>query len=352
MGVYVYLAVTDERVSEAIWQRIYEKARRVAMRWTPAPLSLAWRDIAGIRIAQYTSDIESSDGLHIVGDAGTLTTGESFRFPVTLGRGGRDQSESVEPGCDVLFAVARRNAPMTQQSPYRDLFGAKTQGFPYHTLIVALGLLVEHMLPGIAVVYGSISMKDGELARAGLAAILDEEVALPVVLEKERMRRRLAAAMDGAALEEALRELIPIDLQLDPHFCAVMADWLGVLDNRPGARVRHELEQVVLSCSDPDLLAAETRRMLRELVVSIRSCMARNEMRHHVEQWGAARTLEALADRTLRCMRLTSRTWDVLEVADLDELAFVYTAICMDNHEWHLHRALRAVVENHAMRRA
>jgi len=70
-----------------------------------------------------------------------------------------------------------------------------------------------------------------------------------------------------------------------------------------------------------------------------------------VRAW-AASPLEEIADRTVRCMRLTSRTWDFLEVADLDELAFVYTAICMDNHEWHLHHALRAVVENRAMRRA
>jgi hypothetical protein len=350
MGIHVHLAIVVERVSETTWQHIYKKACRTAASWTPAPLSLTLRDIGVVRVAQYTPDIENPDGLHIVGDAKTLTTGESFIFPVTLGGRRHNHSESVEPGYDVLVAVARRNASATQQLPYGDLFGAKTQGFPYHTLIVALGLLVEHLLPGTAVVYGDMSMEDGEQARDGLAAILDEEVALPVVLEEKRIRQRLVGAMDGDALEEALGELVPVDMQLDPDYRAVMADLLGALNNRPGARVRHELEHVVLSCSAPDLLAAETRRMFRELVVAIRSCMARNEIRHRVEQWGAARTLEELADRTLRCMRLTSRTWDFLEAADLDELAFVYTAICMDDHEWHLHHALRAVVENRALR--
>jgi hypothetical protein len=352
MGIHVNLAIVVERVSKTAWQRIYEKACRVATQWTPAPLYLGWRDIGAVRVAQYTLDTESPVGLNIVGDAKTLTTGESFVFPVTLGMHRHNHAAPAQSRYDVLVAVARQDASTTQQLPHDDLFGAKTQGFPYHTLIIALGLLVEHLLPGTAVVYGDLSMEDGEEARDGLAAILDEEVALPVVLDEARMRRRLAVAMDGDALEEAVRGLAPTDSQWDPGYRALMADLLGALNARPGARVRHELEHVVLSCPVPDLLAAETRRMFRELVVAIRSCMARNEIRHRVAQWGAARTLEALADRTLRCVRLTSRTWDFLETADLDELAFVYTAICMDNHEWHLHHALRAVVENRALRRA
>ena len=73
-------------------------------------------------------------------------------------------------------------------------------------------------------------------------------------------------------------------------------------------------------------------------------------MRRRLKRWGAARTLEEIANRS--CMRLTSRTWDALEVADLDELAFVYTAVCMCDDEWHLHNAIRGVVENRTIRRA
>lgn len=346
----MYLAITTERVSEQAWQRIYEMACRVASRWTPPPLAVAWRNIGTVRVAHYTPDIEDENGLHIVGDAKTLTIGESFVFPRALRRYGH--SASIEPDHDVLLAVARRNAPAAQQLPYGQLFGAKTQGFPYHTLIVALGLLVEHLLPGTAIVYGDLSLDDGERARQGLAAILDDEVALPVVMDEQRMRQRLTTAMDGDALESAFDELVPIDLQLDPHRRAVIADLLGIIDSTPQARVRHELEQVAVSCPDPDQLAAETRRMLHELVAAIRSCMSRYEIRHRVENWGITRTLEEIATRTLSRMRLTARTWDSLEAADLEELAFVYTAVCMDDHEWHLHHAVRAVVENRAMRRA
>jgi len=87
MGVRVHLAVVVDRVSDATWRRIYEKARRVAKHWTPRPLSLAWRQIGAVRVAQYVLDIEAADGLHVVGDLETLTTAESFVFPARLGRG-------------------------------------------------------------------------------------------------------------------------------------------------------------------------------------------------------------------------------------------------------------------------
>ena len=73
------------------------------------------------------------------------------------------------------------------------------QGLPYHGLLVAPGLLVENSLPGTAVVYGEFSPRDGEQARRGLASILGEEFELPVVMDVERMRRRLVGTMAGGS---------------------------------------------------------------------------------------------------------------------------------------------------------
>lgn len=70
-----------------------------------------------------------------------------------------------------------------------------------------------------------------------LARILEEEVALPVVMDEDRLRRRLSVAMDGAALEEAVDELLPEDLQMDPPHRAALADILGTLnDSGPDGR--------------------------------------------------------------------------------------------------------------------
>lgn len=353
MGIHVHLAVVADRVSDAAWHSIYEQGRRVAAQWTPRPLSLAWRQIGAERVAQYDLDIEGADGLHIVGDAETLATGESFVFPAVLDRsaprGDRADPPAVPEG-DVLAAVALRNEPASALGlPWCDVLGEQTQGLPYHALIVALGLLVEHALPGTAVVYGDISTRDAEQARRGLAAILGEDVAPPVVVDAERLRRRLAGTVPDGALDRAIRALGPPD----PHAEAFAADLLGLLRSLPDGRLLHELEYVAPSCPDLDRLGGGTRELLHRLIEAIRSNIVLGELRERIEQWGAARTREAIARRTeQRGLRMTWRAWDALEAAGLDELAFAYGATCMDTTRWEVHQAVRAVLENRALRRA
>lgn len=319
----------------------------MAKRWNPPPLSLGWRDIGRARVAQDTREIDGELGLHIVGDAQTFTTGESFTFPATLGRRRERKRSRPVAESDVLLAVTRRAASSSVELGYRQLFGAKTQRFPYHTLILALGLLVENSLPRIAMVHGDISLRDAEASHRGLTAILEEALKLPVVLDEKRMRHRLGAAMDGALLERAINDLKPPD----EHLIAFAADVLGMFDRTPAGRVRHELQHVVLSCPDAGLLARDTRLMLHDLVEAIHGCMARHKIRQRVGQWGAVRTREAIALQAMSRMRFTSMTWDAIEAADLEELAFVYTAVCVHTTEWHLHHALRAVIENRRIRR-
>lgn len=353
MGIYVHLAIVPERVSAAAWHAIYDRARRVAQQWTPRPLSLAWRQIGAVRVAQYTLDIEGPEGLHIVGDAETLTTGESFRFPAQLATTTPAPQPASPPATgddDVLVAIARRDgAPAVRLAPRRNLFGSKTQGLPYHALIVALGLLVEHSLPGTAVVYGDLSPDDGEAARRGVAAILGEALDPPVVMDAARLRRRLAASLDAEALDHAISDLGPPD----PHTRAILGDVLGLLTSTPRARLHHELEHVVHSCPDPARLGEATRQLLRNVLEVARSAEVRGELRERIAQWGAIRTREALARTTIqRNLRLTSTTWDAIESADLDELAFLFGVACIDTTRWDVHHAVRAMLENRALRRA
>lgn len=76
MGVHVNLTVACDRVSDDTWRVIYERARLVATRWTPRPLSIGSRQVGAVRVLQYVLDVESEGALRIVGDAETLAIGE------------------------------------------------------------------------------------------------------------------------------------------------------------------------------------------------------------------------------------------------------------------------------------
>lgn len=353
MGVYVHLDIVIDRVSDAAWHAIYERARRVAKQWIPRPLSLARCQVSAVQVAQYVLDVETADGLRLVGDAETLTTGESFVFPAKLTPPmfwHHREGSPAPSDDDLLVAIAGPDvADHARQLQWRRLFGAKTQGLPYHTLIVALGLLVENSLPATAVVHGDISRRDGEQAQRGLASILGERFELPVVVDAPHLRRRLAAAMEGDILDQAICALSPPN----PHGEAIAGDLLGLLRSLPDGRLQYELEHVVLSCRDPNVLSTGTRLVLNKLVEETRSNMVRGALRERVEQWGMARTLAALARRTMECgIVLTAMAWDAIKAADLDELAFLYGAVCRDMMSWEVHQVVRALLENSALRQA
>lgn len=354
MGLHVHLAMFADRVSDEVWQTIYEKARRVAKQWRPRPMAVAWRHIGKVPIVQYTLEIETPAGLRFDGDAETLTGAETFFFPARLERRGQRQgsTSSASPTrtgrqADVLSVIAGpRGDDLERAVGLCTLFGPKTQCFPYHVLLVALGLLVESSLPATAVVYGDISLRDGEQARRGLASILGEEFESPVALSAERIQQRLMGRMTARALNQALRALSPPD----PHREAVDAELLCRL--RSCSRVDYELERIVRTCRDPNQLDPRTQRLLCTFLDAVRSNIARAELRRQIEALGVAKAREALAHVTMkRGLRLTSATWDAIETADIDELAFLHGVLSAYSSTWDIHHAVRAVLENPVLRR-
>lgn len=348
MGVHVHLAVAKDSVDAGAWQQIFADARRVVDRWTPAPLSIAWRQIGGERVGQYSLDVVHPDGLHIIGDRESLTTGEAFVFPMQLAR--PRQGATMPQLSDVLVAVARRHAPRGDLPSvgYMELFGDKTQGLPYHSLIVALGLLVEHRLPSHATVFGDLSLRDGEIARRRLAETLAEDVAMPVVLDAERLRQRLSAVLADDELADAVRSLGPPNA----HFEAIAGDLLLAMRKRsPESQIRHELEHVAPSCRDPAILHVGTRLLFARLVGAIHSNIVRAELRARVEEWGHSGTCEAIARGTVSGgFRLTEPAWNAIEAADLEELTFVVGAICTADMGFEIHHAVRGLLENPRLR--
>jgi hypothetical protein len=347
MGVYVHLGVVASRVDEASWSAIYADARRVAERWTPRPLGIQWRRIGAEEFGQYTTDIERPEGLHIVGDAASLTTAESFEFPKSLTpRFFHDPPRESKPG-DILVAVASYFAGRRSGPDWRELFGNKTQGRPYHEFVVALGLLVEHRLPSTALVYGDLSIDDGETARRRLTEILGESFELPVVTDPARLRARLAVALEGDELEEAVRSLEASSSFGD----ALASDLLGaMLSGSTTSQVHHDLEHVAPTCDSPARLHEPTRQFLAELLTRIREYVQSTELREQLAQRDRVQVHEEIARSLSRRFRLTSTAWDAIESADVDDLAFTLAAVRAYTDAWEIHYALRALLENRSLR--
>lgn len=180
-----------------------------------------------------------------------------------------------------------------------NLFRVNTTRYPYQGLAIALGLLVEHALPGRAVVYGDFSPHDGEQAKRAIAAILGDVVDLPVVTDVHRLRQRLAPAFRGRLLEKAVETLGPPD----PREEGIDRRWREFKRTAPGERVLYELEHDVRACRDPYCLALGTRQVLRKVIESIHEVAAHDAFRERIARWDAQRTREEIAHAAPRNLR-------------------------------------------------
>jgi hypothetical protein len=170
MGIHVTLTVACERIDPARWREVYAESLRVIEAFPAGAVDLAFREVAGVKVIVTTGELESEDAegrrrWRICGDAQSKLRGETFTFPESLGAAHGDDSV----GDDDILATA-----MGGYSLGRSVFSEKTQGRPYHVLIVAIGTLVENRFPRAALVGGDLGRGDGRAACELLERALGE----------------------------------------------------------------------------------------------------------------------------------------------------------------------------------
>jgi hypothetical protein len=219
MGVCISLDVDPIGMEPAAWEAAFDETLRLLSAWQPALMGLGHREIATVRVAQYTSSIVRRDAdaedisWCIVGDRESLHTGESHRLFRSLGRGVARSSRSWETDRgalretprDILVPLAR---DADGRASFVSLLSGKTQGQPYHYALLAAAMVVEDRFPAAAVVSGDIDRAQAEEARRMAEPILGRQLALPVRVDVARLMARLGEHFAGRELAEAFQKLL------------------------------------------------------------------------------------------------------------------------------------------------
>jgi len=347
MGIHVYLYADCERISPEAWRRVYDESKQVLQAWPNQPMRLGYGTVAGLEnIPVYQRAVEMDcgngrRGWRVSGDMGTKRVAEAFHFPESFGTA----APGTPPvGEDLLVTLARRDDARARSS----LFGDKTQGEPYHVLIVAIATLVENRFPGVALVRGELSWRDGRDACELLHRALGERFTPPVFLDDTRMRERLLPALGPDATEAAVRCLAP------PTFSQAFRDLLPALLDTPAARFGRELESLV-SCRDVKTLGVLPRFTVLEAGRMIGKMVRRMEIRARFFDPGTGRGRKAALASIVRGtgknrLWLTEDAWRVIEAAPPDELCFLLVLAHVDSNEWHRRMVFRALFESAALR--
>ncbi|MBL8229330.1 MAG: hypothetical protein JNL98_12660 [Bryobacterales bacterium] len=206
MGIYLRLAVNPNRISVKQWDAVYQESLYLLERF-PAPLMrlAAQQTAAGTRLV-WTGAIVQSKGARdehweVDGDLRTNLRAEGFRLYRVFDRQFRERT--TLPDKDVLWSTGDYGSVNGHE-----VFGDKTQGFPYHLAILAVAVLVESRLPGCAVVSGDIDRRQAEEVVQWINSILPQPVSLPVCFDLARLHSRLAPQyQDADSLYGRIEEL-------------------------------------------------------------------------------------------------------------------------------------------------
>ena len=344
MGIHVQLSADPNQIHPDAWRDVYRESWRVLKAYPNEALNAVWREIKGEKVPVYARDLDDvsslGPGWRVCGDALSKLTAESFAFPENFGR--------AQPGAPVgtdLLVRAAREGYFTGAG----LFSEKTQGQPYHLLVLAVATLVENRFPGAALAHGEISVREGEEACDLLERALGERMLPPIVLDPARMRERLLPSLGAEASELAAQRLHPT--QDNPVTSAVLA----ILSADPKSILLDELETAV-TCSDVQKLSPITRKRVAEAARSLADIARQLGMNDPDPTRPEFTNRDALLRRIAigtraNNLKLTEDAWSVIQAESIDSLRFLCAVASAKADGLHLHLLSRAWCESEELRR-
>ncbi|MBK5937705.1 hypothetical protein [Halochromatium roseum] len=236
MGVYIFLDIDAEAIEPAAWRGFYAQARDFLMQHPDGLVGLRRQtiDCNGQRVRRwvYSTQLEQDEAepsqrhLRVSGDRSSLKTAEAFRLFEDISHYRRSTASASSSSSET---AANFITEALADGINGNVFSDKTQGYPYHQAILAVGMLAEARFPGRALVRGDLSVAQCQAAASLLEEIIGVSVPLPLMVDGDRLYEtlvgeaptveRLQHLVNVSPLEEAGVEILhrraPRPLQLE-----------------------------------------------------------------------------------------------------------------------------------------
>jgi hypothetical protein len=207
MGIYIHLNILPDRIDPQAWRNAYLESVQLLQKWPPGILGLRSETVGSAERLIYSSRIEheiTDDKKRywkVEGDQESRQFGETFEIYYDMDAYGsyrmgreKDPDESILDNllgerCSVGYTV----------------FSSKTQGMPYHFIILAVGMLFEDAFPQAALVAGDITLGQARNAQQIIKELLNKDVSLPLCADPERLL--LGVLREGANADRLMHVL-------------------------------------------------------------------------------------------------------------------------------------------------
>jgi len=238
MGLSIQVNAHLNEIDPERWEAVWLTGLQLLEQF---PGSLAARRVVDLKAGRrtlYSTDYifdvgKPEEHWEVVGDLASRRTAESYQLHRHLTFYGRSSPRKKSRGRDLLWLSSpESDSHMAGTS----LFGNKSQGYPYHYCMLAIGMLLECSFPKQAVVHGDINRAQAEKTLAWAEAVLQRPLALPIVTDAPRLWPRLLSAYAGDHKSAGLRFLELFSDVEDSRWQALLR-----LESGPDAAVLREI---------------------------------------------------------------------------------------------------------------
>lgn len=201
MGLTIRVTINPEAITAEQWAAVYQESLLLLQKFPVPLMRLVEETRHGQKCYVYTSEIvqgqdTSDENWRISGDLVSYQHGETFDLHRQKTREFRERR--IDDDRDVLWADGADLHDPTGNG--YQLFGGKTQGYPYHLAVLAVAILLESRFPQRAFVFGDIERFQVEQMVQWANAVLETPVVEPVCFDGERLYHRLTALYSDPAL--------------------------------------------------------------------------------------------------------------------------------------------------------
>lgn len=204
MGVFLYLDIVPDRISEKEWASVYQETLTLLDNYEFLGIVKDDKYYYAARSAHQENVERGYAGWWVSGDMFGGRNMEDFLLysdvAIYWERAGERQSNSS----DILLSYLDTH----EGPPACCIWGAKTQGCPAHKYLLAIACLICHRLPNAAHVYGDITAGQCHQAVDWANQFLTDPIDVPVTVDMKRLLPRLkAVGLTGHELLHSFYEL-------------------------------------------------------------------------------------------------------------------------------------------------
>jgi hypothetical protein len=220
MGLGVKLYVQFDEIDDERWEAVFLTSLQLLENF-PAPLArTVTHPVRGVARQVYTTNVLFDVGgpqerWELDGDLASGRFAEPYclhRYRSCYGSGTGACRPSHPASPEDILAVSD-DLLDTPTAGGLEIFRAKSQGYPYHYALLAVGLLLENSFPRQAVVLGDINRRQAEQVVAWVQTVLGRSVRLPIVTDGPRLWSRLTEMYPDQA-DTVLRRFLGLAIAL------------------------------------------------------------------------------------------------------------------------------------------